>query len=163
MFRWVLGALVALGLAGPASAAVVLPDLGSSIGSTTGSSVLIGPGAYNEQYILNVPSDTAGPVRIVWSNFAGDSTSLVLESAVGPSGFVIDSGATSASIVLQNMAGILPAGSYTVNVGAGLAAGFAGMKIEAIVTPIPAAVLLFGTALAGLGLLRARRRSTGVA
>jgi hypothetical protein len=163
MFRWVLGALVALGLAGPASAAVVLPDLGSSIGSTTGKVLVIGSGVYNEDFVINVPTDTAGPVKVTWSNFIGDPTTLVVESAVGPSGFVFDAGATSATIFLQNMAGILPSGSYTVNVGAGLAAGFAGMKIEAIVTPIPAAVLLFGTALAGLGLLRARRRSAGVA
>jgi hypothetical protein len=81
-------------------------------------------------------------------------------------------GAALASGIVQVVAGTidigalafanLVPGSYLVRTaGTFLASGNASIGGTVTVTPIPGAVLLFGSALAGLGAMRARRRRVG--
>ncbi|HEY4089534.1 MAG TPA: hypothetical protein VGM43_26590 [Bryobacteraceae bacterium] len=155
------GAILAIGVAKmPAQAATynlgTLPDNGATF--SVGGNFL--PGHFSDTIKFNLASTSSisGFVQDVWVPFLANLTNLSISIDGTALSLNPQTGGTYMGAVLAS----LDAGNHSFKIS-GLANGLLGgaylFKVAAVAaTPIPPALLMFGTALAGLGAAGWRRR-----
>jgi hypothetical protein len=157
-------------LAAPAGATTLNPGDTFFVGATHTDAPNTTPGTFfTDTYLFSIPSVPLGTVTISGTGIVGNIGSLTLVwldslSNVVSSALVVTNPNGSSTLTDTLAYAFTVAGDYYLKV-----TGFAGVgsaqggsyEVAISTTPIPPALLLFGSALAGLGFLgRRSRRST---
>jgi hypothetical protein len=162
------GFALVLGTSAHAAVYDIAPVDGGIGSGTTGTNAFSTAGDVS-QFNFELLKDAAGPATVsvispgLLGAIGGGGADLTV-SVFGPSGSVDDliSVPSAGGVTFSVPQALLVAGQYTIQVSAFDLAplnSFTSYDVELAVTPLPAALALFGTALAGLGAFRSRRNS----